>query len=85
MKQNKLILRTKLNSRSIKDINIKGRRINSLEEKQIYFVIWYQEELFFLLFRATPRHIEVSRLGVVLELQQLPYTTVHSNAGSLTH
>ena len=39
----------------------------------------------FLFFRAHPRHIEVPRLGVKLELQLLAYTTAYGNAGSLTH
>ena len=43
---------------------------------------------FFFFFRATPKHMEVLRLGFKLELQ-LPepatYTTAHGNAGSLTH
>ena len=32
-----------------------------------------------------PRHMEVPRLGVQLELQMLTYTTAHGNARSLTH
>ena len=31
------------------------------------------------------QHMEVPRLGVKPELKLGPYTTAHSNAGSLTH
>lgn len=37
----------------------------------LLFVLFY----FFFLFRATPRHMEVSRLGVESELQLLAFTT----------
>ena len=55
---------------------------------------------FFLLFRATPQHRKLPRLGIKLELKLLAYatatamldvshvctyTTAHSNARSLTH
>ena len=32
-----------------------------------------------------PRHMDIPKLGVKLELQQLAYITAHSNTRSLTH
>ena len=54
----------------------------------IFFSIAHQPGFFFVLFcflGPHPRHMEVPRIGVELELQLLAYTTAQGNAGSLTH
>ena len=57
---------------------------NSHQRPHIFlfiFLFFY----FLLFFKLYLWHMEVSRLGVKLELQLLAYATAHSNARSLTH
>ena len=48
-------------------------------------VFFYLFVFCFLLFGATPVHMEAPRLGVKLEPQLLAYTTANRNAGSEPH
>ena len=58
-------------------------RIVYFFKKIKYFQIYF---LFFFRFLGLHLwHLEVLRLGVELELHLMAYTTVHGNAGSLTH
>ena len=50
-------------------------------------IVIFPHSLFFFFFFLGPhlRHMEVPGVGVKSELQLPPYTTAHSNDGSLTH
>ena len=57
---------------------IKRLRSPSLQMRVYFFFS-------FVFLGLHPRHTEVPRLGVELELQLAAYTTAHINTGSLTH
>ena len=60
---------------------------NNVKPEAIFSFLFFSFFFFclFVFFGPHPRHMEVPRLGVELELSPPAYTTAHSNVGSSTH